>query len=127
MRWTSVFVAILLGLVNGSMGRAQAPANVKAELDVIVKAQEEASSRYHEGLAAGKTAEAKQAAVDRYLEQVHKHTEEALALVQAHPTDPVVVEALKFVIKTARAGPGDESYRAIAILLKDHVRDPGMG
>jgi peroxiredoxin len=30
------------------------------------------------------------------------------------------------VIKTARAGPGDESYRAMA-LLRDHVRDPGMG
>src|SRR3954469_24451192 len=99
MRWGWVIIAAILGLASGSLGRAQAPANVKAELDVIVKAQEEASSRYHEGLAAGKTTEAKQAAVARYLEQVHKHTEEALALVQAHPTDPVVVEALKFVIK----------------------------
>jgi thiol-disulfide isomerase/thioredoxin len=47
--------------------------------------------------------------------------------VRANPKDPAVVEALKLVITTARAGPGEESYRALEILLRDRVRDPGLG
>jgi peroxiredoxin len=120
-----VWVGAILGLAVGAMG--QAPESVKARLDAIVKVQTEASDRYHKACVAAKTAEAQQAAVDRYHVDVHKNTEDALELVKANPNDPVVVEALKFVIKTARAGPGDESDRAIEILLKDHVRDPGMG
>ena len=49
-----------------------------------------------------------------------------MRLVRANPSDPAVVEALTFVIDTARRGPGDASYQAMEILL-DHVRDPGIG
>ena len=120
-----IFLAAILVLESGAMG--QAPESVKARFDALVKVQAAASNRYHDGWAAGKTPEEKQAAVDQYLSDAHKNADAVLDLVAANPKDPVVVDALRFVIKTARAGPGDESYRAIEILVRDHVRDPGMG
>jgi peroxiredoxin len=120
-----IYVAMILALGLGATGLA--PGSVKAQFEAIMKAQAEASSRYHDGWAAGKTPEEKQAAVNRYLSDYHKNAEAVLELVGANPKDPIVVDALRFVIRTAGAGPGDESYRAMEILVRDHVRDPGMG
>ena len=72
------------------------------------------------------TAIAQHPAIQRYQAEVARNTGEVLDLVRANPNDPAAVEALKFVIDTARRGPGDESYQAMD-LLRDHVRDPGMG
>ena len=116
---------LTLTAIPGAIG--QSPAGLKARLDTIVGAQEEVRRRYHKELEGKTTAEAQKPAVDRFLAELARNTEEVLALVLADPNDPAVVEALKFVIRTARAGPGDESYRAMEILLRDHVRDPGMG
>ena len=42
----------------------------------------------------------------------------ALELAGAHPDDPVAFEALKFVIRTNRAGPGGATARALRIILE---------
>jgi peroxiredoxin len=118
-------LALAFGPIPGTF--AQAPESSKARFDAIVRAQAGASERYHDGLSAAKTPETQKAAVDRYLEDVRRNTRAGLDLVSASPNDPVVVDTLKFVIRTARAGPGDESYRAMEILAREHVRDPGMG
>jgi peroxiredoxin len=113
---------IVLSLAAMPEAFGQAPSAFRARLDAIVKAQDEAFQRYIKEL------EQKQSsAADHYVAAVRKNTDEVLALVRAHPKDPENVKALKFVIKTARAGPDDESYQAMEILLRDHVRDPGMG
>jgi peroxiredoxin len=113
---------MVLALAAAPQLFGQTSAEFKARLDAIVKAQEEALQRF------GKESAQKQvSATDHYLAAVRKNTREALDLVRAHPKDPGNVAALKFVIKTARAGPDDESYQAMDILLRDHVRDLGMG
>src|SRR5205814_10463042 len=99
----------------------QATGEFKARLDAIVKAQEEALQRFSK-----ETAQKQDSAADHYVTAVRKNTDEVLDLVRAHPKDPLNVEALKFVIKTARGGPDDESYRAMEILLRDHVCDPAI-
>ena len=121
----SVVAVLALTAIPGAIG--QSSAGLKARLDTIVGAQAEVWQRYDKELEGKTTAEAQKPAVDRFHAETARNTEEVLALVLANPNDPAVVEALKFVIRTARAGPGDESYRAMEILLRDHVRDPGMG
>jgi thiol-disulfide isomerase/thioredoxin len=78
------------------------------------------------GLGASATPETRKAAIGLYLAETERNTEDVLALVREHHHDPAVVEALTFVIKSARRGPGDQSYRAME-LLRGHERDPGMG
>ena len=89
--------------------------------------QRDASQRFSAAYKSKTEAEADQPIFDRYQAEVARNTGEVLALVRANPNDPAVVEALKFVIETALRGPGDESYQAMEILLRAHVRDPGMG
>jgi peroxiredoxin len=117
---------VLLALVVAPEVSGQSTDGLKARLDPIVKAQAEAHQRYIKALEGKPTADAKRQAADRYIAEVNKNTRAVLELVRANPKDPAVVEALRFVIDAARAGPGDESYQAME-LLRDHVRDPGMG
>ena len=120
-----VVVAALALVAPEALG--QGAGGLKAPLDAIGKAHEEARRRFSEELSGKTTAEAQRPAVERYQAEVAKNTGAVLDLVRENPKDPLVVAALKFVIKTASRGPGDESYRAMEILLRDHVRDPGMG
>jgi peroxiredoxin len=126
MRLGVGWIGCVLLLAAASPAFGQAPAGLKERLDAIVKRQQEVSRQFTED-GKGKTSnEARKPGIDRFLAETSKNTEEVLKLVAVYPGDPAVVAALKFVITTARAGPGDESYRAIT-MLRDHVRDPGMG
>ncbi len=118
-------ILAVVGTARGALGQAED--RLKSRFDAVVKAQDEASARYHGGLAEAKTPESSQAAIDRFLKDVHKNTEDALDMAKAYPNNPLVIDVLKFVVRTARAGPGDESYRAMEILARDHTRAPGMG
>ncbi len=102
-------------------------ASPKERLAVLVKAQEDALQQYGKELEGEKSAQEQQKAIDRYVAEVRKNTKGALDLVRAHPRDLVDVEALRFVIRFARAGPSNASEQAIAILSRDHVGDPKMG
>lgn len=122
-----VTTAVLLSLMAAQAGFGQTTKGIKEPLESLVRAQAEARQRFSKDLG-GKTSEQERTqATDRFLGEVAKNTSEVLNLVRANPDDPAVVEACSFVIKTARAGPGDESYQAMEILLRGHVRDPGMG
>ena len=53
------------------------------------------------------------------------NVEAALKLAAENPSDSAAFEALKFVIRTNRAGPGDGSARAMRMILdRDYTRDP---
>jgi thiol-disulfide isomerase/thioredoxin len=119
-------VVAALALTTASLVFGEMPEGLKEPLDAIVKGQEKARQRFSKGLEGKTTAEAQKPVVDIYLAETDRNTRKVLDLVRANPNDPSVVEALQFVINTARAGPGNESYRALEI-LKDHVRAPGMG
>ena len=122
----ALFSLMLIGLLTTAAG-AQSPIQLKDRLDTIAKRQEEARREQTRQYHIHKTAEAQKPASDRFHAETGRNTEEVLALVVAHPHDPAAGEALQWVITTARAGPGDQSYRAMEILLRYHVRDPGMG
>ena len=118
-------VGLVLLATRQALG--QEPASLRGRLAEVARRQEEASGRYGRELRAGTTEAAREIAVGRYLAEVGRNTEEVLEAVREAPRDPAVVEALKFVIVTARGEPGDQSERAMEILLRDHVGDPGMG
>ena len=122
---SSIVTVLALAVMPEALG--QSSVGLKARLDPIVKAQVEARQCYHRDLEGKTTSETQKPVVDRFLAETARNMEEVLGLVVANPDDPTVVEALKFVIKEARAGPRDESYRAMEILLRDPVRDPGLG
>ncbi len=98
----------------------------KNRLDEFMARQTAARQQFSQDLAGVKSAEERKPIVARYLVETTKNTGDALALVRANLRDPLVAQALKFVITSAKAGPGDESYQALK-LLRDHVCDPGMG
>jgi peroxiredoxin len=123
--WIALVLPSALGAPCLTFG--QTPLSPKSQFEAIVKAQGEALDHYQHGLSAAKTPDEQRPAVDRFLSECRKNTQAVLELVNAHPNDPIAVEALTFVIKTARGGPGDESYRAMTILLRDHALNPGMG
>jgi peroxiredoxin len=99
----------------------------KEQLGAIVQAQQEASRVYHLGLDDAKSEAERQRATGRFLAEVGRNTNRALVLAREHPGDPAAVEALVFVLRTAKAGPGVESAQAIEVLARDHVRDEKMG
>ena len=88
-------------------------------------AQKATSQRYSAELQkAQRTKEAQAPATERFLRELHINVEAAFALARANPGDPAAFEALKFVIRTNRAGPGDATARALKMVLEGkHVRD----
>lgn len=121
-----ISVITATALAAGPLVSGPVPDGLRGRLDPIVKRQQEARQRFSKDLGGGTTEEARKPIEARFQAETDQNTREVLDLVRANPDDAAVVEALKFVIMSARAGPGDESYRAMEI-LRDHVRDPGMG
>jgi thiol-disulfide isomerase/thioredoxin len=119
---TAVFT--LLSTVPPAPG--QSPRPIKNRLDAIAGRQRAAREQLAQAFQPERTPVDRKAASARYAAETEKNTEEVLSLVRANPQDPSVVDALSFVIESARRGPGDQSYRAME-LLRGHERDPGMG
>jgi hypothetical protein len=90
----------------------------RARLATIEAAHKFALERYSAELqkAVGNKA-AVDAAMERYLREVYKNVDAALDLARANPGDPAAFEALKFVIRTNRAGPGPGSATAMKMIL----------
>jgi hypothetical protein len=97
------------------------------QLKAIQSAQEAASRKYHEALERAGTEERTQKAIDEFLAEVVGNSDRALDLARHHPQDPAALDALVFVIRTAKAGPSDRSERALGLLERDHLRDGRMG
>ncbi len=121
--WEIILLVLMTATASAFAGESPVP--LKERLGVISRRQHEARERLNSGLK-GSATEARKAAVDRYLAETSKNTEEALQLARANPTSSATVEVLKFVILAAGRGPGDQAYRAME-LLRGHERDAGMG
>src|SRR5438105_12453520 len=106
-----------------------APSSAKDQFVRIQTAQKEANERYSADLEHAREDDgSKQREIaDRYADEANKNANAGLDLARKYPQDQIVVEALRFVIQTARMGPSDASYQAIEILAHDHVTDGKMG
>jgi peroxiredoxin len=127
MRRSLAVSVVILGNLAANQAFGQVSKTLKAKLDSIIQSQKEAQELYQIELRGESDPKAQKAAVERYREAVKQNMGEILKLARAHPKASANVDALGFVIRTAKAGPGDESEQAIEILLHDHVREPGMG
>lgn len=58
----------------------------------------------------------------RYCAASARRADRLLQLAQNHPDDPAAVEALSYVAMTTRNFPTDQARRAVAILLRNHVK-----
>jgi thiol-disulfide isomerase/thioredoxin len=130
--------SLLILAMTTAHGDEPGPSTIRGEFDRIAAEQAKARAEFEatwpriEGLKAKGAAPAeldriRHEATARYLKAVESNSGRVLAVVEAHPDDPAVVDALTFVIRTAGAGPSDHSWRALKILARDHPRDPGMG
>lgn len=123
--WISL-AALMLALIAGSGWADETPGS---RLKAIETEQTAARERYGRELQQLEKAKADvQPAVDRYLKEVGKNIEDALALARDHPDDPAAFKALQFVIRTNRAGPGDATARALRMMRdRGDDRRPGQG
>jgi thiol-disulfide isomerase/thioredoxin len=98
-------------------------------LAAIEEAQTAARDRYLKELQkVEKTEAAQKPALDRFLKELDENVGAALGLALDNPGDPAAFEALKFVIRTNRAGPGDATARALRLILdRGDDRRPGQG
>jgi thiol-disulfide isomerase/thioredoxin len=120
-------VVVAMGLMTLDSELAEEGKGFKARFDATARAQADAKRRLTEGLEGKTTDAAQQPLIDRFHAETAGNLAKVLKLVRECPRDPGVVAALQFVIVTAGRGPGDEAYRAMECLLREHVRDAGMG
>jgi thiol-disulfide isomerase/thioredoxin len=126
-QFSKLISPLLLLLLASRVSSDQTPGGVKERLDAVIKVQAVAHQRFLRDLEGKTTDEAQQPVIERYAAEVARNTSSVLNVVRDNPTDTAAVEALRFVIETAGRGPGDQAYRAMEILLREHARDPGMG
>jgi thiol-disulfide isomerase/thioredoxin len=103
--------------------------SAKDQLAAIETAQAAVRERYAEALkAAGDDRRAIEAAADRFRAELQVNVEAALALAARRPEDPAAFDALRFVVRINRAGPGDGTARALRMLLeRGDARRPNQG
>lgn len=110
-----IIVAVVVVAVPGRASED----SPKTRLAAIEAAQNAARERYRGELQKVEPTEAaQQPATDRFLAGLRLNVEAALELASANPDDPIAFEALKFVIRTNRAGPGDATARALRMILE---------
>ncbi len=121
-RAAGLIICVLTSLPAGAADDARTPRERLAEIEAAQKA---ASAQYSEALQkVERTTEAQASHTERFLAEVHKNVAAALELARSSPSDPAAFEALKFAIRTNRAGPGDGSARAMKMILeRKHFRD----
>ncbi|MHB1556670.1 MAG: redoxin domain-containing protein [Isosphaeraceae bacterium] len=119
-------VALILPLIAGSGWADETPGS---RLKAIEAKQAAARERFNRELQQlQKEGAPQQATVDRFLKELGKNVEDALTLASTHPEDSSAFDALKFVIRTNRAGPGDATARALRMMLdRGDDRRAGQG
>ena len=115
---------VLLTFVDSEQPRLQTP---KEQLESIQEAQKEASQQYRKAWGEAKTEEQRQEVVAEFLAKVMMNADRALDLARQQPDSPTALDALFFVVRTAKAGPSDHSERAIEMMARYHVRGEKMG
>jgi thiol-disulfide isomerase/thioredoxin len=126
-QYSVVPFSMLLALLVCHHSSGHHSEGLKERLAEVTRVQEDSYRRFLEEYKTRTSEETRKQAVDLYNAEVAKNTGKILDKIRENPRAPEVVEALRFVIKTAGRGPGNESYQAMEILLRDHVRDAGLG
>jgi peroxiredoxin len=119
--------SLMLGLLICVASEPPKVQTLKEQLASLQALQNEAAQQYQKGWAEAKTKEKQEKVVAEYLVKVVVHADRALDLARQHTDDPVALEALLFVLRTAGMGPSDHSERAIGMMAQDHVRDERIG
>ena len=119
---------IVAAVVVAVPGRASED-SPRARLAAIEAAQKVARERYSAELQkVERTEAAQQPATDRFLAELRQNLGAAMELAGANPDDPVAFDALRFVIRTNGTGPGDETARALRMILeRGYARAPRQG
>ncbi len=120
-----MFVAVVVVAVPGGASED----SPKARLVAIEAAQKATRERFRaERQKVERTEAAQQPATDRFLAELRQNLGAALELAGANPDDPVAFDALRFVIRTNGTGPGDETARALRMILeRGYARTPRQG
>ena len=95
---------VMLGLLIVVALDQPAPQTLKEQLDSLRTAQTEASRQYQKAWAEAKAEEQREKTIELFHSKVIVNSDRALDLARQHPHDPIRLDALVFVIKTAGGG-----------------------
>jgi peroxiredoxin len=84
----------------------------------IEAAQQAAWARYREAVAKDSSEDAVRPLAERFRVEAQRNVDAALHLAREAPDDPASADALKFVIRTNRAGPGPASAEALRLMIE---------
>ena len=118
--------AIIVGLFIGAAGitaNAQ-ETTAQEQFDKVVGEYNQAVQAFSEQYQQATTDEERQKASESY-PTAQAYAVRLLGLAKAHPTDPVAVDALVWIVTQARFGP--ENDEAMDILVKNHVQSEKLG
>jgi hypothetical protein len=104
------------------------PVRPQDQYKALLKEHQDAVAAYQEALRQAKTEEERGKVLREKYPRPEKLSPRFLELAEKNPRDPVALDALVWVVTNDRAG-GEDSPRtkAVAILLKDHVRSEKLG
>ena len=108
-------------ILTSSLSLAQ-ELQLTQQLEQIKANQELSRKAYHRELTTSK-----ETAIEKYGEAATSNCDDALRLARGAPADPTSLDALQFVVRTARGGPTDQSAQAFALLAKYHSDAPLIG
>ncbi len=119
MRFDKLGVVLVVVLVATAQARSVDDKDTpRARLAQIEAAQKDVWKQYTDEIQKfEQTEQARALVLGRFYSGLQKNMDAALELARAHPGDPVAFEALRYVVKTNRAGPGDASARALKMIL----------
>ena len=101
--------SVILGLLMLLSSDQPTPETAKEQLEIIQRAQTEATEQYRKEWVGSKTEEQRQKVITEFLAKVVVNADRALDLARLNPDDPTALDALSFVIRTAGTGPSDRS------------------
>lgn len=116
-----MFIALMAMNGSSSLSLGQ-DGNTEDQMEQIKARQELARDTYRQELT-----ESQDMAVEKYIKAVNNNCDDALKLARHAISEAVSLDALQFVIRTARGGPSDHSAQAFALLGKHHFDAPLIG
>ena len=104
------------------------PMTPQEQYQALLKEQQDAMKAYQEAYQKAPTAEEKRKVREEMYPTPQKAAPKFLELAEKHPEDPAAFDALVWIVRNDRGAGGKDSPRtkALAMLLKDHVRSDKM-
>src|SRR5262245_26034427 len=119
-----------LPLVSAALAGQDRPATPTDQYKALLKEYQEAQDVFSKAYVAVKTDEERKKLLAERAARLEKVALRFLEIAQKHPTDPIAVDALLWVVNNTSDSTGDKERshaKALARLVSDHLRSDKLG